>query len=418
MRYFRNFISYHIPMTSVSTHIITDTLTKQFPATKVVTINPNNVEDSLLEKFIVPALQDGDVVAFPTETVYGIGANALDSNAVSKIFKAKGRPSDNPLIVHISDYDQLKQLIAPESFPSSESLTRKLCDKFWPGPLTILFPKSDKVPNNVTAGLDHVAVRMPSHPIARRILELSNLPLAAPSANRSGRPSPTCAYHVLQDLGRKEKVIYNNDTEFEFGKGFGVGYIVDGGECSFGVESTVIRMTDLKILRPGSVTLEQLQQFDEKFTIFTGMEKQKRGVEKLSETEQKEIDTPSTPGLKYTHYSPSVPVYLFEFQSQLDQFQQKILDFIEEQQKVNPSIKIGILNAHKKIQYSDCLNNIFVFNIGSSESPDEIAKNLFAYFRYLDEDKKVDLIIMEGISEENEGLAVMNRARKAAKLIM
>lgn len=401
--------------------LLSESLIRQFPATKIITVDPTNIDDSLLMQDVVPALRNGDVVAFPTETVYGVGANALDANAVSKIFTAKGRPSDNPLIVHVSNFDQLKLLVDPKSFPHSGSLTRTLCDRFWPGPLTILFPKSDKVPSNVTAGHDHVAIRMPAHPIANRIIELSKLPLAAPSANRSGKPSPTCAYHVLQDLGRKQAIIDDPSPNFQFGKGIGVGYIVDGGECPFGVESTVIRMEDKKILRPGSITLEQLQSFDKSFQLFSGIDRLKSKDSKVSMDDQKEIETPATPGLKYTHYAPSVPVYLFEYD---DQLEEKIMNFIESKVNENPSIKIGILNSHKQIHYNEWeggksfQNNLIVYDIGSSDSPQEIAKNLFAYFRFLDEDKKVDLIVMEGISEEKEGLAVMNRARKAALAVL
>jgi L-threonylcarbamoyladenylate synthase len=166
--------------------------------TKIFVVESECIDDNLLAN-AVKLLKGGDVVAFPTETVYGLGANALDASAVAKIFKTKGRPSDNPLIVHISSLVMLKDLISEDALPTN-GIAEKILNHFWPGPLTILLKKSSKVPTAVTAGLDFVAVRMPSHPIARRLIELSNLPIAAPSANLSGKPSPTTASHVFDDL--------------------------------------------------------------------------------------------------------------------------------------------------------------------------------------------------------------------------
>ncbi len=233
--------------------------------------NPNAFTDELL----LPAaaiLQSGGICAFPTETVYGLGANAFDEAAVAKIFEAKGRPQDNPLIVHVADRVQLSDIchISP--------LAEHLMDRFWGGPLTLILPKTDKVPLSVTAGLDTVAVRMPSHPIANALIRLSGLPIAAPSANLSGKPSPTRACHVTMDMeGRAD-------------------CIIDGGDCLWGVESTVLDLTVTPpaILRPGAVTKEELAE--EIGEVIYGTS----------------ADAPKSPGMKYTHYAPKAPVYIAE----------------------------------------------------------------------------------------------------------
>lgn len=404
-------------MTSQVRSVITEAMKASFPATHVVTVDPDHIDDQILLDHVVPVLKGGDIVALPTETVYGLAGNALDSNAISKIFQAKGRPSDNPLIVHISNLEQLKQLIPEDAFPQPGSLTRKLCDRFWPGPMTILFPRNSNVPDNVTAGLDRVGIRMPSHPIAKRIIELSGIPLAAPSANKSGRPSPTCASHVLMDLGRKEPP--TDEYKFEFGKGAGVGCIVDGGECSIGVESTVINVKDFTVLRPGTVTLEQLKQIDDRFCLYSAVSKQfLKEKEQLTVEESNSIDKPATPGLKYTHYCPNAKVILFEYEQPWSKFQEKIDSYIDNLLNEDPNAKIGILRIHESfLNYREDNPNLIFCKIGSTSQPDIVARNLFASFRYFD-NENVNTIIMEGMSEDNEGLAVMNRARKAATTIL
>jgi L-threonylcarbamoyladenylate synthase len=207
--------------------------------TEVIVVDPA----SFTQQDIQPAIdliRSGELVAFPTETVYGLGANGLSGEACRKIFQAKGRPSDNPLIVHISSIEMLHMVAA-----SVPARAEALMNAFWPGPLTLLFPKKECVPDVVTAGLETVAVRMPAHPVARKLIEFSGVPIAAPSANRSGRPSPTTAAHVLTDLNRRVKCI------------------IDGGSASFGVESTVVDVSRSPpvILRPGGVTREQLKRF-------------------------------------------------------------------------------------------------------------------------------------------------------------
>ena len=225
-------------------------------------------------------LRSGGLCAMPTETVYGLAANALDGEAVRRIFAAKGRPQDNPLIVHIADRAQLSSLV--RDVPENASA---LADAFWPGPLTIILPKADCIPDAVSCGLDTVAVRMPSHPIAREIIRAAGVPLAAPSANTSGKPSPTTAQHVLRDMDGK------------------IDMIVDGGQCAVGVESTVVTLCadPPRLLRPGGVTLAQLRG------VLGEVDVDKAVLGELADGEK-----PSSPGMKYKHYSPDADVQLIK----------------------------------------------------------------------------------------------------------
>ena len=218
-------------------------------------------------------IRAGQLVAFPTETVYGLGANALDADAVRRIFEAKGRPGDNPLIAHISAIDQLAPLIAAKPSPTAAALM----DAYWPGPMTLIFPKSPRVPDAVTAGLDTVAVRFPAHPAARALIDAAGTPIAAPSANRSGRPSPTTARHVLEDMDGR------------------IPLILDGGACEVGLESTVIDLTggEPRILRPGGVTREMI-------AAVAGS----AGVDPAVMRPLMEGERPRSPGMKYRHYAP------------------------------------------------------------------------------------------------------------------
>ncbi len=220
----------------------------------------------------------GGVVAFPTETVYGLGANAYDEAAVAKIFEAKGRPADNPLIVHICDKSALSEICTdiPE-------LAYKLADRFWPGPFTMVLPKSDKIPYITSGGLDTVGVRMPSHPVARQLISLCETPIAAPSANLSGSPSPTSARRVFEDMNGR------------------IPYIIDGGECEVGLESTVVAFEDggVRILRPGGVTKEMLEQVAPRVIIDEGV------TGRVSDDIR-----PASPGMKYKHYAPKAEVIL------------------------------------------------------------------------------------------------------------
>ncbi len=223
-------------------------------------------------------LSSGQTVAIPTETVYGLAADARNGEAVARIFKAKGRPGDNPLIVHIAHVDELSSLVS-----HIPSVAQALADAYWPGPLTMIFPKAATVPCEVTAGLDTVAVRMPSHPVARRLIELSGCPLAAPSANRSGSPSPTDARRVEQDMDGR------------------IAAIVDGGACEVGVESTVISVVGdvVRLLRPGAVTVEMLEE------VVGTVE-----VDEAVTAPLRDGATAASPGMKYKHYAPTARVIL------------------------------------------------------------------------------------------------------------
>ncbi len=239
-------------------------------------------DDSGIER-AAGLLRQGGLVAVPTETVYGLAANALDGQAVSKIFLAKGRPQDNPLIVHISSLEELFPLVA--AVPAE---AEKLAKAYWPGPLTMIFQKSSLIPQEVSAGLDTVAVRFPSHPVARRVISMAGVPLAAPSANLSGSPSPTCARHVMDDMdGRIDAVL-------------------DGGSCDVGVESTVISMAarPFRLLRPGGITLEQLE------AVLGKVEVDPAVLHKLEEGRRA-----ASPGMKYKHYAPKAHVTLVKGES-------------------------------------------------------------------------------------------------------
>jgi len=266
-------------------------------------------------------------------------------------------------------------------------------DKFWPGPLTILFNKLPHIPDTVTCGQPTVAVRMPSHPIAKRLIELSGLPIAAPSANLSGRPSPTTANHVFQDLKGRIKCI------------------IDGGGCQVGVESTVIdviREPPL-ILRPGGVTLEQLREFLPNIQVFGSNNT-------LLPKDINLVENPPTPGLKYRHYSPKAQVILFDGSPQ--KFERPLIETI--QKAILNKQKVGLIHTHPKtIPISEEISSselFILYPLGSEDDPSLIARGLFEALRELDE-KEVHIIVMEGIPENNEGLAVMNRIRKASSII-
>ena len=240
---------------------------------KTLILNENEVEKA------ADIIKSGGLVAMPTETVYGLAANALDGKAVAKIFKAKGRPMDNPLIVHISDISQIYPLV--REFPEKAKI---LAEKFWPGPFTIILPKSDIIPDEVSAGLDTVAIRFPSNKIAQALISKS-MPLAAPSANLSGSPSPTNARHVFDDMNGR------------------INAIIDGGECEVGVESTVITLsTDTpRLLRPGGITVEQLRKAIGNVIIDDAVLNPLKSGEKAA-----------SPGMKYKHYAPKAHIILLE----------------------------------------------------------------------------------------------------------
>lgn len=325
-------------------------------------------------------IKEGSLVAFPTETVYGLGANGLDETACLKIFQAKGRPSDNPLILHISNFKQLESLVAEISEDA-----KKIMDKFCPAPLTLVFKKSDIVPDVVSGGLDTVAVRFPKHTIARSIIENAGVPIAAPSANLSGKPSCTKASHVVEDLWGK------------------IPMIVDGGECELGLESTIIDTTTVPftLLRPGFVTVEQIEEVVGKIQI------DKTLMEKIDDDV-----APKAPGMKYIHYSPEAEVVLFEYQTKSGKEQieniEKINELILNQQKDGK--KVGVLTTNKNKEFYKC---DVIMSLGDENHLDEIGANLFSMLREMD-DFDVDIVYAETFMEKGEGLAIMNRLKKAS----
>lgn len=319
-------------------------------------------------------LRKGEVVAFPTETVYGLGGNAYDETAVRKIYEAKGRPSDNPLIAHIYDRKQLNEFTEGYS-----SVAEKLMDAFWPGPLTLILErKAGILPDCVTAGLETVAVRMPNHPIAKRLLMMAGVPIVAPSANLSGKPSPTTADHVIHDLSGR------------------VAGIVRGGSCMVGVESTVVDVSGEKpvILRPGAVTREQMEEL-------LGMEVA------VASGNVADTETPQAPGMKYKHYAPEAPVYICT--GTMEEIAEKIQSRLMGEHVGN----IGVMVSRQTKAMLRGLDEKLSVDLGDREDISEITHNLFAALRYFDE-LGVDIIYTEEFSSAELGAALMNRLNKAA----
>lgn len=318
-------------------------------------------------------LREGGLVAFPTETVYGLGANALDANAVPEIFAAKGRPADNPLIVHIFDRAQLSGIVA--QIPAR---AKTLMDAFWPGPLTLVMPKADAIPLCVTAGLASVAVRCPSHPGARALLQTCALPIAAPSANRSGRPSPTLAKHVLADMQGR------------------IPLILDGGACEVGLESTVASVVGEQcvLLRPGGVTKEMLElALGEPVTLGHGV------LQPLAAGE-----TALSPGMKHTHYKPKARVVVFRGEDKaLALALAKAYD--EALQGGEKPLLLAMDALLPALGVRDALS--------AGKDYAALAACLFARLRQADE-LGCTLLLMQGVPETGMGLAVMNRALRAA----
>lgn len=341
--------------------------------TEIIKIDHHKIDIPGLT-YAADVLKQGGLVAFPTETVYGLGANALNEIAVKNIFIAKGRPSDNPLIVHIANHTALHRVVSGVS-----PVAALLMEKLWPGPLTLVMDKSEAVPFSITAGLPTVAVRMPSHPIALQLIALSGLPIAAPSANLSGKSSPTSAEHVIADLMGKVDVI------------------IDGGNCNVGLESTVLDITvdPAMILRPGGVTPAQLESVIGKVTFDPALSHGK-----------KEAATPKSPGMKYTHYSPKARLILVE--GTIEAVASKIKVLKEDYEK--EGLNVGILATEEtKSLYS----SKELISMGSRSTPETIAASLFLSFREFDK-RNVQVILAEGIDASGIGLAVMNRMIKAA----
>ena len=341
--------------------------------TKRITIDPQNIDETALAE-AAKILREGGLVAFPTETVYGLGANALNEEAAKKIYAAKGRPSDNPLIAHISKPAELSALV--REIPEAG---QKLMDAFWPGPLTMVFPKSDIVPHGTTGGLETVAIRMPSDPIANKLIELAGVPVAAPSANTSGRPSPTTADHVFQDMDGKIEAI------------------VDGGAVGIGLESTIVDVTgDIPtLLRPGAITMEMLREILGEVTIDPAI------VGPL----KKDIK-PKAPGMKYRHYAPKADLTLYE--GEQDAVVARINQEVSE--KMAEGYKVGVIcTTETKELYPQGM----VLCVGTRAEEETVAHNLFAVLREFD-DLKADYIYSESFSDHKLGQAIMNRLTKAA----
>lgn len=319
-------------------------------------------------------IRSGGLVAFPTETVYGLGANALDDKAAKKIYEAKGRPSDNPLIAHISCLEEIAPLVSclPEA-------GEKLANAFWPGPLTLVLPKSSRVPYGTTGGLDTVAVRMPSDPTALELIRLSGVPIAAPSANVSGRPSPTRADHVYQDMDGR------------------IDLILDGGPVGIGVESTIVDVTGEVpyLLRPGAVTIEMLKEVVGEIRIDPAV------LGAVSPEIQ-----PKAPGMKYRHYAPKAELTLIEGETDL------VVTAINclAEEKLEAGSRVGIICTDETIGFYPQGEAV---SIGRRAHEETIAHNLYAVLRQFD-DLGVDYIFSEAFDETQLGQAIMNRLNKAA----
>jgi len=340
--------------------------------TEYFIVDKNHPDQQMMQR-AADLLKQGKLVAFPTETVYGLGANGLDGQAVAKIYQAKGRPSDNPLILHIANQQEMIPLVT--EIPVNAQV---LIDQYWPGPLTVVLKKAQIVPDIVSGGLDTVAIRLPGSIVARELITRAGVPLAAPSANTSGRPSPTSAQAVLADLdGRIDAVI-------------------DGGVCDIGVESTVVDCTTPvpTLLRPGGITMEMLMETLGEIEIDPTLGGSTQSV-------------PRAPGMKYTHYAPVVPMTLFEGTYP------HIGDLILREIRVALAAgrKVGVIVSNETAQRLP--TTVLAAVYGSRQHTTEIAANLYTAIRSFD-DSSVDIIYAEGIPEEGLGLAVMNRLRKAS----
>ena len=337
--------------------------------TKLFKINsPEENEASLSE--VASALRRGGLAVFPTETVYGLGADATNADAAAKIYAAKGRPSDNPLIIHIANPEDA------EPYAVTSETYYRLAKRFMPGPLTVILKRKPSIPLTVTGGLETVAVRCPSHPVARALIAAAGVPIAAPSANRSGKPSPTRAEHVVEDLWGR------------------VDYIIDGGAAAFGLESTIIALDGEcgTLLRPGAVTPDQLAEVVPDLTIASAV------LEALGEQER-----PLSPGMKYRHYAPSIPLSLLEGGTE------KVQQFLS---SVKEPTSIGILCFDEEIALMP--KGATLFPIGGREDLQTQAHRFFAALRDADQTKGLKQLYAHLPPCDGIGLALYNRAIRAA----
>lgn len=326
-------------------------------------------------------LKQGGLVAFPTETVYGLGADALNETAAKRIYEAKGRPSDNPLIVHIAKVEDMEMLA------HVNEMALALAQAFWPGPLTIILPKKDVVPDGTTGGLDTVALRMPSHPAALELIRQSGVYVAAPSANTSGRPSPTKASHVVEDMKGK------------------IEYIVDGGAVGIGIESTIVDVSGEKptILRPGFITRKQLSQIIGEVDIDKALENPMDGIR------------PKAPGMKYTHYAPKGEMTLVESEERLEKATGKqVITTIQRlaKEKQKEGFRVGIMAPRETISHYDGFADVLLC-VGDRNGQQTVAAGLYAALREFDS-ANVDYIYAESFRGEELSDAIMNRLLKAA----
>lgn len=343
--------------------------------TKIIAIDENNIDIELLKE-AGEIIKAGGLVAFPTETVYGLGGDALNPMSSKKIYAAKGRPSDNPLIVHIADMKDLELIVEKVS---DEAI--KLAEHFWPGPLTMILPKSDKVPMETTGGLDTVAIRMPVHKTAMEFIKAAGGYVAAPSANLSGKPSPTCARYVKQDMDGR------------------IDMIIDGGDAGIGLESTIVDLSvnPAMLLRPGYITIDNLRQVlgtvDIDKTILDGDCK----------------DAPKAPGMKYRHYAPKGSLTIIQGD------EQKVIDYINENAR-NLSAegkKVGVIGTDEALDSYLNEEIASLKSIGSRSDEEMIAHRLYTILREFD-DEDVEVIFSESFDASGIGQAIMNRLLKAA----
>jgi L-threonylcarbamoyladenylate synthase len=341
------------------------------PETRVLRVNPTEPEKEVIAE-AAAVIRSGGLVAFPTETVYGLGADALNEAAVRRIFGVKGRPPDNPIIVHVADRDSV-YLLASEVPRAAE----ELISRFWPGPMTLVLKRTELVPAVTCGGLETVAVRMPAHPVALELIEEAGVPIAAPSANVSGSPSPTSAEHVLRDLGGKIEMV------------------LDGGPAEIGVESTVIDMTvdPPELLRPGGLPLEEIEGVIGHVRI----PEPARGLVAFT-------GKPRSPGMKYRHYAPRCRLILVE--GDPASVRRKVAELVTVLRTQGK--RVGVL-ALDGADYPGAE----VVDLGPRSDLRRVAKSLFTAIRDLDE-RGVDVIVAEGVEERGLGLAIMNRLRKAS----
>lgn len=335
--------------------------------TDIFKIDPENIDYDLIKKAGI-IIKNGGLVAFPTETVYGLGASALDKDAVKKIYAAKGRPSDNPLIIHVCSKEQIDEVAIEIG-----STARKLINAFMPGPFTIILKRNDCIPDSVTAGLKTVAIRFPENAVACALIKAAGVPISAPSANISGKPSPTEAEHVIHDMKGK------------------IECIIDGGACSVGVESTIVDASgDVPVLlRPGGITLDMLKK------IVPNIAVDEHVLKSVSAEER-----PKCPGMKYKHYAPDADVTVVE--GEKSAVQEKIKQLLEE----NKGTVNGVLTMYGS-DYDDAVM------ISAGETNKDYARNLFSALRKFD-DLGVKVVFAEFCEKDGYGLAVKNRLYKSA----